>query len=130
MAFTLPTFNLVANILRFNGTSYVVVGETVCNLAMGKRVSNPQGSSGVGDLEGNTPILLCPAGTDIRDRSCGGDSDVVECPAGTGRWYAAGLVDDIGKGFDNEHRSVTLLKVGWFGDWLTRGLSAWPAPIP
>jgi len=37
MAFTLPNFNLTANILRMAAGTYVPVGTTVCNLAMGRR---------------------------------------------------------------------------------------------
>lgn len=131
MSFTLPSFNLTANILRISAGTYVVVGTTDCNLAMGRRTALDRfaGPSPT-DFGGLTPTLLCPAGTDIRDRSCGGNEDVLEVPAGSGRWYAASAVDDIGKGFANEHRAVTLLKVGWFAPWLGFGLSAWPTPIP
>ena len=131
MAYSLPTFNLFADVWRDTGGGYVVVDTIECNLAMGKRISwfnTAQG--GLGDFAGLTPVLLCPPLTDVRDRSCGGVSDVIECPAGSGRWYAAEAVDDIGKGFSNEHRCVTLAKVGWFEPWLSAGFTAWPTPIP
>jgi len=77
-----------------------------------------------------TPSLLVPPLTDIRDSSCGVNQDVIECPADSRRWYSADGVDDIGKGFDNEHRCVTLAKIGWYLPWTTYGFTPWPAPIP
>ncbi len=131
MAFTLPNFNLTANILRMVAGTYVVVGATPCNLAMGRRQAWQEFDIGITNAYlALTPSLLCPALTDIRDISCGGQTDVVEVPAGSGRWYTCCGVDDIGKGFPNEHRCVTLGKVGWDPAWIAAGLSPWPTPIP
>jgi hypothetical protein len=63
--------------------------------------------------------LLVPAGTDLRDNHNLTGSDVVVVPAGSGRGYFVDQVDDLGKGFANEHRFALLSKAG-----------AWPTPIP
>jgi hypothetical protein len=97
---------------------------------MGRRTALYEPAGETGDQGGLSPALLLPPLTDIRDNSCGTRSDVVECPADTRRWYNVSAVDDIGKGFDNEHRVATLQKGGWFGDWVTFGFTPWPAPIP
>lgn len=131
MSYTVPTFNLTANILRMAGGIYLFVASTPANLAMGRRMGWQEFESGTTNaFLALTPSLLVPAGTDVRDASCGGDTDVIECPAGTGRWYQASGVDDIGKGFPNEHRCVTLIKVGWLPAFVAAGLGPWPAPIP
>jgi len=132
MGFTLPTFNLMCNV---HG---VVAGvnsfrlSIECNLAMGRRINWLLGVGAVQNGGGNafTPTLLVPAGTDVRDSSCGGEMDIIEVPAGSGRWYMAIGVDDIGKGFANEHRCVALEKTWGFagnGSGLTL---PWPTPIP
>jgi hypothetical protein len=67
--------------------------------------------------------LLVPAGTDVRDKFNSSGADAIECPTGSGRFYLAVYVDDMGKGFANEHRGVVLQKVG-------NALGFWPTPIP
>jgi hypothetical protein len=64
--------------------------------------------------------LLVPKKTAIMDRQGPGSAThFVEAPKGTGRWYEVIMVDDIGKGFPNEHRYAVLVKYG-----------VWPDPIP
>lgn len=91
-----------------------------CNLAWGKRVSSYQGEIGTP----NEPVmtLLCLALTDIRGPQNSGGADVIECPKDSGRFYTCLGVDDIGKGFPNEHRAAIL---AWTTDF-----GAWPSPIP
>jgi hypothetical protein len=98
---------------------------------MGKRVASDRAAGQEsGGMFGLTPVLLLAAFVDVRDSSCGGQMDVIEVPAGTGRWYLATLVDDIGKGFPNEHRAVSLYKI-WNFAGNGAGLTApWPTPIP
>jgi hypothetical protein len=69
-------------------------------------------------------VLLLPKGTDVRDELNATGRDGVECPAGSGRFYEVIFVDDIGKGFPNEHRGATMEKT--FGP----GPTEWPTPIP
>lgn len=121
--FRQPTFNLMCNIWR--GTLDPLTDPpslTIrCNLAWGRRVSAPA-SGGTDDIGVvfTSMVLMVPAGADIRTREKGAIlNDVVECPAGTGRYYNAVVVDDIGKGFDNEHRAAVL-----------QPQANWPFPIP
>jgi len=130
MAFVLPTFNLTAAVYRWNGSGYTFTLNVECNLALGRRVATIQTVAGPQTIEGLTPILLVPPLSDLRDISCMDHMDVVEVPAGSRRWYGVSLVDDIGKGFANEHRCATLFKVGWYNPWDTYGFTPWPAPIP
>jgi hypothetical protein len=131
MAFTVPDFNLSCNIFTGPWIGKVFRLSADCNLAQGKR------SMPVFVFENNAPQnyttssqLLLPAGTDIRDASPGGEPDIVEVPAGSGRWYSCVTVDDFGKGFDNEHRFAILHKI-WeqLNPVLFPGAN-WPAPIP
>jgi len=131
MAFTLPTFNITCNIYTVVGGVNHLRDNVECNLAMGKRtaLNEPAGEQD-GGISGLTPVLLLPPGTDIRDPSCGGQADLVEVPAGSRRFYIVTCVDDIGKGFANEHRAATLFKTWGFsgnGSGLT---DPWPTPIP
>jgi len=68
-------------------------------------------------------VLLLPPLTDIRDpwNLPINSSDWVEAPAGSGRVYRVSFVDDIAKGFSNEHRFAILIKV--------MGIP-WPTPTP
>jgi hypothetical protein len=63
--------------------------------------------------------FLFPPGTDIRDGSGPSGIDSLECPAGSGRYYYVTNVDDIAKGFANEHRYALVQKY-----------PPWPEPIP
>jgi hypothetical protein len=108
MSFTLPTFNLTVNIFTA-ATPLVLRVVTVGNLAWGRRVN--VASTGGTDAIGVplvTMSLLLPPGTDIRGPLAPGFADRVEVPAGTGRFYEVAFVDDIGKGFPNEHRCAVL----------------------
>jgi len=132
MAFTVPVFNLAVNIFTGPWPGVLRISP-MGNLAFGRRVPLAQDGFGFSiPVEGGTPMsLLLPAGTDVRDRSCSTVSDYVEAPAGSGRWYIVGFVDDIGKGFSNEHRIAYLWKVfdGVAGAGTYPGLM-WPVPIP
>jgi len=117
VAYHLPTFNLVVNIWwdpvnwLLNPPSLVTTG----NLCIGLRVWAQQ------TYNDTLMYLLLPPLTDVRDNLNGPGvaGDVVEVPAGTGRFYRVQHVDDVGKGFANEHRYCLLSKLG-----------AWPVPIP
>lgn len=131
MSFSLPTFNLDVNI--FDGVLPLAPPRlvTVGNLAQGKRYSpyNSAAFMGADGLAGPTPLLLLPPLTDVRDSSCNNLPDIVEVPAGTGRYYQVAMVDDIGKGFPNEHRFAGLVKLfPSSGGILTA--TFWPTPIP
>lgn len=126
MSYVLPQFNLLCNVSSGvgGGLQYAVPGglprltNLLCALVYGTRV-NVATSGGTG--QPGVPVqcmsLLVPAFTDVRGlENQLGSCDAVECPSGSGRWYSAVWVDDIGKGWPNEHRTVMLLPmVGvWF----------------
>jgi hypothetical protein len=48
-----------------------------------------------------------------------GGPDTVEVPAGSKRYYLIEDVEDLGKGFTNEHRIGLLVP-----------LAPWPSPLP
>lgn len=134
MSFELPNFNLVCNIYTVTLGANSFRLDSPCNLAMGKRnalfIGTIVAEDSASNLGGFTGQLLLPPGTDIRDQSCGGFADLVEVPAGSGRFYGVSCVDDIGKGFDNEHRFATILKTWGFTGNRYGLTDPWPTPIP
>src|SRR5215831_8672184 len=124
MAFRLPTFNLLCNIKPLlvsgapspPGPPWRLV-DIPCQLTYGRRVSMTQ-TGGTGDVGVVilTMNLLLPALTDIRGPQDKVAPDQVEVPAGSGRFYQVKGVDDIGKGFTNEHRTASLF--AWPGTWM------------
>ena len=120
MAYVLPTFNLTCNIFR-NGGWYpsAVALSPICNLAYSRRVQigqTPTVNAGIS--------LLLPPGTDIRSTINAVTADNVEVPAGSLRAYTVEHVEDVGKGFPNEHRVAIL-----FQNTIPGG-TKWPAPMP
>jgi hypothetical protein len=103
-----------------------------CNLRMGQGgIAAVSTVVGAFEYYANQPQILMPVGSDIRDASCYLVEDVVECPAGSGRWYIVQGVDDVGKGFANEFRCVTVGKI--YQDVAGAGTFTglfWPFPIP
>ncbi len=132
MAYSIPTFNLTCNIWRFQppppGGPPALSPD--CNLAVGRRVSIPTVEGDLTTAYGSMTLLL-PKGTDIRDASCVASlaGDLVEVPAGSGRFYFVAYVDDVGKGFLNEHRYAYISKACQASD-PTLFSYIWPAPIP
>jgi len=120
VSYTLPTFNLVCNIWRFaNYPANPPDLGAICNLALGRRVGTLLSNTATGGEVIGGMWLLLPPTTDIQDSKNGGDGDIVEVPAGSGRIYKAIWVDDIGGGFPNEHRFAELV-----------GFAPWPTPFP
>jgi len=108
MAYRLPVFNLSCNIASF-GLWPVVRVVSPCNLAYGRRVNvaSTGGTTFIG-IPLVTMTLLLPPRTDVRGPLSATSADLVEVPAGTGRFYTVAFVDDIGRGFTNEHRCAVL----------------------
>ena len=128
MAFKLPTFNLQCNISQpdvvdteaIPDPPYRIVNQ-ICQLTYGRRVqvASTGGTANVGLLILSMNLLL-PAKVDIRGPQDVVTFDMVEVPAGSGRWYRVWGVDDIGKGFANEHRTATILALA----------KSWTPPYP
>jgi len=122
MAFVLPTFNLTVDI--FNAAAPPPIGLPRLTVQAQLRAPQANGTGvvfSVGAVSSST--LLLPPGTDIRDAYCVpiNSADWVEAPQGSGRLYRVIWVDDIARGFANEHRFAILFK--------TQG-QPWPTPIP
>jgi hypothetical protein len=134
MAFTVPEFPLDVNV--FTGPWLTRVFRLLCpgNLTWGKRGQVlPIDDSGP-ERTTFSPmmVLLVPALTDLRGKLTGDGSagDVVEIPAGSGRWYGVAGVDDIGKGFDNEHRAAYVFQISEVIDPVNYAGLLWPQPMP
>lgn len=121
MGYTVPPMPLTCNVWTHSSLppNPPRIAGLACNLAMGKRISGSVTSTIV-------PQLLVPALSDIRDGFNASGQDYVEVPAGSGRFYVVNEVDDMGKGFPNEHRFAVLTKSLIPGG---PGYS-WPTPIP
>lgn len=131
MAFTLPSFPIQCNVYTGPWLTRVLrLGSQECNLAIGRRVQQSSNIAPFTNLSFAQPTLLLPPLTDIRDQSCTGIEDVVECPRASGRWYQVIGVDDMGKGFPNEHRFAVLSKIYQTLDPADFPGLFWPAPIP
>jgi hypothetical protein len=130
MAFTLPVFNLSLDIYTGPMATRVFRLSVMGNLAWGRR-TGVQWSQGA--IENNAywvsgyMTLLLPPLTDVRSQGLYPVADVLEIPSGSGRWYGAQFVDDIGKGFPNEHRGVMLVQL-FPGEPV--GSPQWPMPMP
>lgn len=118
MAFVLPTFNLRCNVWHnlANPRTNPPDDTFDCQLRGVNQTSATHGADD-GTPAGN--YFLFPAGTDVRDADTPSGGDSLECPAGSGRYYFVLNVDDIAKGFTNEHRYAIVTKYGM-----------WPIPIP
>jgi hypothetical protein len=130
MSFSVPTFNLRCNIYTGPWLTKSIRLTSDCNLAYSRR---QQTMAGAFSTSVDSPLLmslLLPAGRDVRDLSCSTVEDVIECPLGSGRWYQVAAVDDIGKGFPNEHRCAVLFAISENRYGAAYIGSNWPTPIP
>lgn len=130
MAFTVPTFNLTANIWR--GGSFLsplpapdVI--TTANLQYGPKNGLVPTWDVTEGLWIQPYFLLIPKLTDVRMASDGTPADGIEVPAGSGLYYLVWTVGDVGKGFANEYRvaGITLITFP-----LAENLPAFPFPQP
>jgi hypothetical protein len=132
MAFTVPTFPITCDVFTGPWLTRFHRDTIPCNLAPGRRVfQNPLGEDPGQFLATAATQILVPALSDVRDFSTGvSHPDVIECPSGSGRWYGVMLVDDLGKGFPNEHRVVTVTKIFELLNLTEYAGLNWPIPIP
>lgn len=149
MGFRVPTFNLFCNVWRNtndNANPPDLAGLACC-LVNGRSggswfvgfagATAPQVTVSL-KLAKQTMSLLVPKLTDVRPAflTAADWGDLVECPAGSGRYYWMPWMDDVGKGFANEHRECAL--VPWdntyqayvTGAWSLGVTGGWPAPVP
>jgi len=131
MAFSVPTFNLECNVYTGPWTTKVLrLIALPCNLALGRRVQI-NGAAFFGFPDGAaSPSLLVPALSDVRDAGNATGQDIIEVPLGSGRWYEVNIVDDVGKGFSNEYRIVSMFKICQAVNATEYPGLFWPTPIP
>lgn len=132
MAFFIPEMPLPCDVYDGPWVTRVFREQIFGNLALGKRVAPNFGSYGNSSESPASVLtmLLIPALTDVRSRMQVADPDVLEIPSGSGRWYKAESVDDIGKGFPNEHRYVLLAQLSEAIDPVKAAGLFWPVPMP
>jgi hypothetical protein len=112
--YVVPQFNLLCNIGPGLGEWRLVNVE--CALVYGQRVNVATAASDYFE-SGNPQLLvlamslLLPKLTDIRGGQDTAAADQVEVPAGSGRYYQVQIVDDIGKGWPNEHRTACIMAI-------------------
>jgi hypothetical protein len=133
--YTLPTFNLVCSIWRTGWAARTYAAPDVsspCNLTPGRRVFTSRQAAFLNTAApASLMFLLLPKLTDIRPAIASNNTeDLVEVPAGSKRFYEVQQVDDIGKGFLNEHRFATLLWTGGTQSFTDTGPIPVPVPIP
>lgn len=119
MPYILPNFNLTVNVWHSPNVPPAAPDlSPVANLCFGRRVGATIGVSGFAEMQ-----LLLPAFTDLRWSVHNiAASDIIEVPAGSGRFYQLLCCDDMGKGFPNEHRYAILQQ--------THAHGYWPIPVP
>lgn len=148
MGYRLPTFNLAVGAWRFGNDVQLNPPDVVTagNLVGGHHGLVPPVIVALNTvanmkIEAKATIyfstLLLPKGADVRPYMNGPAAnwgDCVEVPAGSGRFYAVMHVDDIGRGFPNEHRFALvtplygyLTAAAVLSGW---NAPAWPVPIP
>lgn len=131
MAFVLPQFNLSVDLYTGPWLGKVFRVSVMGNFAFSRRVqqqgqSFPDSSATKGSSQS---ILLLPPLTDIRGGVLSGPNDVIELPSGSGRWYQVFLVEDIGKGFPNEHRAAVVFQISSQANAIDYAGCVWPVPM-
>lgn len=124
MSFLAPNFNLTANVWRNAVFVLPPPAPTLVTPAVlfGKHLP----FSIAGAPPGKVELLIyigVPKLTDVRGTAGGNGADEIELPAGSGRYYAVQLVDDVGKGYLNEYRVAFCLQENRVGGY-------WPYPTP
>jgi hypothetical protein len=132
VAFSVPDFPLVVNVFTGPWLAKVSRGTVLGNLAAGKRTNEMELQYSVnltaGQLSGQVVLLLPPL-TDVRGNPLYPVSDIVEVPAGSGRWYKVRIVEDFGKGFPNEHRGAWIVQISSTVDPVEFAGLSWPVPM-
>lgn len=131
MAFTVPTFNLTVDVWNGPWLTKSLRMSVQGNLTPGRRVQQFWLDFSIPELVlGALQMgLLLPAGTDLRTQYQGFPPDVLEVPAGSGRWYQLVDFDDVGKGFSNEYRFAVIQKIGNALDAALYPGLFWPTPV-
>lgn len=120
MAYRLPQFPLSCNIWRYSNWAGTIPPVNMPDNA--QFVNLIPGRRNFDSVVNLTSYLLLPFGTDIRFSENGiwtgrlpTNPDLVECPAGSGRYYTVWDVETSGGGFANEHIVASITKKSPFG---------------
>jgi hypothetical protein len=132
MPFELPTFNLTIDIYTGPWLTKSHRLSSLGNFSFGRRIQqflydNYDPEVAVASVQ---TLLLLPPLTDVRSRFLGPHADLLEIPSGSGRWYSVGYVEDIGKGFANEHRAAGVFQINSTINNVTYAGLNWPVPMP
>lgn len=132
MAFTVPQFPITCDIYTGPWLTRVFRLTSPCNLAQGRRGTVLPDEENTTSIQKTGPMyVLLPALTDVRSLVQGiPDNDLVELPSGSGRWYIVLYVDDVAKGFSNEHRYAMLNQVSENLNHTSYAGLNWPIPMP
>lgn len=132
MAFSVPTFPIDCDVYSGPWLTKAFRFNTVCNLALGRRVQQQFQDFDVPEVQASSlqMALLVPLLTDFHDKAMNLENDVIECPAGSGRWYGLEAFDDVAKGFDNEYRIAIITKISAAVDSTRYAGLYWPTPVP
>lgn len=118
---SVPDLNIMVNV--WTGTSLPPNPKRTsyaCNLQYAKRFDARMAVVESGSLA--VMLLNLPPHSDVRSRCCTAVSDLVEVPAGSGRYYDVLAVDDVSKGFPEEYRIAVIIQ--------STTVALWPIPIP
>ena len=126
MAFRLPKFNLTCSVwnnLDPNSLTppppLILAFPQICQLRFPRGYNLPDLY-----LPGLPMGLLLPKLTDVRGATpLQPFPSIVEVPAHSGRFYQALFVDDVAKGFPNEHRIALIVQLSGISGW-------WTYPLP
>lgn len=133
MPYVLPAMPLACSIWRVIGLgkNYATPDvSTICNLTPGRRVTKTD-IAGLSSTVDYTPsYILLPPLTDIRAAWNSQTEDLVEVPAGSHRFYMVMSVEDLGKGFANEHRQAVIFYQQQGSLLFASGVIPAPVPLP
>lgn len=131
MSFRIPSFPLAVDVYTGPWLTRAFREQVQGNLCIGRRSQDfPDFNDISANVYTGTMFLLLPPGTDVRDMNQNiPANDVLEVPSGSGRWYAVALVDDVAKGFDNEHRYALINKISARVNATDFAGLYWPTPL-
>ena len=93
---------------------------SACNLQYARKSDIKQGHLSLAGAQ--LIYLLLPPLTDIRGAIQGQPNDIVEAPAGSGRYYSVFSIEDVSKGFPGEYRVALVVQ--------DVSVAFWPVPMP
>jgi hypothetical protein len=110
MSFYLPVFNLTVNDQFLSEDAGVGVTPYIGNFSLGTRINQNLGFLTLPTIFGISQYLLVPALSEVGTLVTNPDDpDAIEVPAGSGLFYLAVDGGYVGRGFANEHLSISCI---------------------